>query len=121
MKSTNAQILERVKEVVNLLIKGDSREDILQYSAENWKVKERQTDSYIKKAKKHIEEKVGKEIEYTFGLTLIRLNQLYKKSTEKKDYKTALAIQKELALLHNLYNNKIEENENFKFINNVPD
>ena len=52
MKSTNAQILERVKKVIELLINGNSREDIAQYCAEKWKVKERQTDTYIKKAKK---------------------------------------------------------------------
>jgi len=121
MKSTNAQILERVKEVINLLINGNSREDIVQYCTAQWKIKERQTDTYIKKAKKHIEEKVEKEIDYNFNLTILRMNNLYKKSIDKKDYKTALSIQKELAQLLQLYDTKLKIETDVKFINNIPE
>ncbi len=55
-KSTNLEIQERVNTIYQLLIKSWSRFDILQYAATEWNLSSRQTDEYLARARKLIEE-----------------------------------------------------------------
>ena len=54
-KSTKSEKEFRVQAVYGLLVDGRSRTDILQYSAETWKVSERTADQYIADARKRLE------------------------------------------------------------------
>ena len=51
IKATDAEIAERVKYIYNMMLQGASRHDICQYSSKRWKVDDRSTDRYIKKAR----------------------------------------------------------------------
>ena len=55
-KATNLEVQERVNCIYQLLIKSWSRFDILQYAATEWDLSSRQTDEYIHRARKLIEE-----------------------------------------------------------------
>ena len=112
---------QRIKEVATMLIKGNSREDIVLYGSENWEIGERQADKYISRAKILVEESVKKRLEYDYAKAVRRYEDLYKLSFEKKDYKTALSINKELTALQGLFKQQIEHSGEVTFICNVPD
>ena len=50
-RSTASETQFRVQTVYGLLCDAKSRSDIVQFSAENWQVSERQADNYIQKAR----------------------------------------------------------------------
>ena len=54
-KSTNSQVALRVNTIYGLLCDGKSRGEIVQFSAENWKLSIRQTDELIKRAREALE------------------------------------------------------------------
>jgi hypothetical protein len=120
-KSSENIVLNRVGEVATMLINGSSREDIVQYSSEKWHIGERQTDKYIQKAKESIRSSVKQDIRYDYAKAIKRYEYLYKMVIEKKDYKTALSINKELTNLQGLLIQPIENNLAVQFINNIPD
>lgn len=103
MKSTNAQVELRTSEIYDLLLQGATRTEILQYAAKNWKVSERQTDSYISKATQLVENDSATQREEVLTLTKARLQHLYRKSVEAKDYRAALLVLKEQSSLLGLY------------------
>lgn len=120
-KSNKATLLKRVSEVASLLINGYNREDIIQYSSKNFRVCERQTDKYIQEAKEIIANSVNKNVAYDFGKSVRRFEELYKKAIDNKDIRTALAVNKELATLQNLYKTQVELSGEIKFISSIPD
>ena len=104
-----------------MLINGDNREYIVLYGSENWNIGERQIDKYILRAKKLVEKSIKKELEYDYAKAVRRYEDLYKLSLEKKDYKTALSVNKELTALQGLNKVQIEHSGNIEFISNIPD
>ena len=50
-KSTNVEIDERVNAVYDLLLRANSRTQIVRYAAETWQVSERQADLYMTRAR----------------------------------------------------------------------
>ena len=54
-RSTAAEVKLRVDTVYGLLCEGNSRQKILQFSAETWGLSENQTDRYLKDAREHLE------------------------------------------------------------------
>ena len=50
-KSTNVEIDERVNTVYDLLLRANSRTQIVRYSAETWEVSERQAELYMSRAR----------------------------------------------------------------------
>ena len=50
-KSTNVEIDERVNTVYDLLLRANSRTQILRYAAETWHVSERQAELYMSRAR----------------------------------------------------------------------
>ncbi|MES2516077.1 MAG: hypothetical protein V4580_18120 [Bacteroidota bacterium] len=120
-KSTLATVELRVKEVVKLLINSYSRYEIIQYSSENWRVGERQTDKYIQKAKEAIITSTKKDVSYDFSKAVRRYEDLYRNSVENKDFRTAMNINKELTSLQGLLKAQIEHSGEVKFISSIPD
>lgn len=119
-KSDKNTVEQRIKEIATKLINGNSREDIVLYCSENWDIGERQTDKYIVRAKELVEKSVKRRIEYDYAKAVRRYEDLYKVSYEKKDYKTALAVNKELTVLQGLYKQQLEHSGSVEFICNVP-
>ena len=101
-KSCTNTILVRISEVAKLLIKGNGREDIVQYCAKHFKISERQADKYIQRAKEEIEISAKRNIEYEYGKAVKRYELLFNLAVDGKNYKVALQINKELVNLQGL-------------------
>jgi len=50
-KCTNAQSEDRVNAIYDLLLRANSRTQIIRFAAENWGIAERQTEIYIARAR----------------------------------------------------------------------
>ena len=120
-KSSKHIVNQRINEVVNMLILGYNRDLILQNTSNVWKVSDRQIDTYISKARTLIEQSVKKQVAYDYAKAVRRYEELYRLSIEKKDYKTALSVNKELTTLQGLFKIEVEYSGNIEFICNIPD
>jgi hypothetical protein len=97
-KATDVEILERVKIVAEMIIKGYSKENIVRYCSENYNVGERHTENYIKRAKERfVEEAAAKDIENHLALAIQQLHDLYKKCYSIQDYAECRRIKKDIA------------------------
>ena len=120
-KSDKNTIDRRIKSISSMLINGNNREFIVLYCSENWNIGERQADKYISKARTLIEQSVKKQVAYDYAKAVRRYEELYRLSIEKKDYKTALSVNKELTTLQGLFKIEVEHSGNIEFICNIPD
>ena len=120
-KSDKNTIERRIKSISSMLINGNNREFIVLYCSENWNIEERQADKYISKARTLIEQSVKKQVAYDYAKAVRRYEELYRLSIEKKDYKTALSVNKELTTLQGLFKIEVEHSGNIEFICNIPD
>lgn len=98
-----AEVESRVTTIFGLMLNGASRKEIIQYSTEKWDITDRQTDSYIKRARELYEEEMQSTREQHIGLAYARLNGLYMKTTKVQDYRSALAVQREINILLGLH------------------
>jgi len=99
-KATNAEASQRTRAVYEKLVQGASRAEILQYVAkEAWGINERSIDYYIQRATKKLEKEAAPAREIELGKAKARLAMLFARSLQIKDYKGALAIQKEINTL----------------------
>lgn len=121
MRTQQHIVNKRVRDVLQLLIQGQTRPEILQYISENYELTERQGDSYIKKANDLIKESFTKDITRDFNKALLRFEQLYKIHFDSGEHKTCVAINKEICQLQGLYTMKIEHSGNVQFISNIPE
>ena len=120
-KADKSTVAQRIKDVAIMLINGNSREDIILHCSTIWNIGERQTDKYIVRAKTLVEKSVKKKIEYDYAKAIRRYEDLYKFCIDKKDYKTAISVNKELTNLQGLNKVKVEHSGNIEFISNIPD
>ncbi|MDD3538489.1 MAG: hypothetical protein PHH65_09645 [Eubacteriales bacterium] len=109
-KSNSVEMRARVATVYRLLLSGLRRREVIQYAREKteWNVSDRTIDNYIRKASAEIKEVTDEELEAARGMAHKRLDTLYYKSLLINDYKTALAVQKEINELFGLKTAKIE-------------
>jgi len=84
-KATNYEIIQRVKTVIDFLLDGLSRYEILQYTAKNWKLHTRQTDQYIEWANTRIARMAKKAEEHAFNKIRARLEREYRRAVQKQD------------------------------------
>lgn len=110
-KATNAQTTRRVTAIYKLILLGADRESIMQYvTKEGWDVETRMIDDYAARARKLLIELTKTDRENQLALARARLNLLFAKTVALNDYKTALAIQKDINALEGLYAPAITEN-----------
>lgn len=121
MKVDKSTAEQRVKTIAQMLINGCSREDIVLLCSDHWSIGERQSDKYIARARTLVEQSVKRKVEYDYAKAVRRYENLYKLSMERKDYKTAMSVNKELTALQGLFKQQIEHSGEVKFICNVPD
>ncbi len=112
-KSGDAEMEIRISIVVDMLLSGLRRREILQNISTNealkWDVSDRQIDDYIRQANEEISKIAEKDKDKTYRKVKSRLEFLYRKSIEVKDYKTALVVNDKEAELDGL---KITKQEN---------
>ena len=109
-KSTFVETDSRISLVYRLLLNGLRRREIIQYISEktDWEVTDRTIDTYIQKARAEISEITEIERDGAYGMARKRLDDLYYKSMKINDYKTCLAVQKEISELEGLKVSKSE-------------
>lgn len=109
-KSNMVQMRARVATVYRLLLSGLRRGEIIRYVAEktDWGVSDRTIEKYIQRATAQIAEVTKEEMDAARGMAYKRLDTLYYKSLLINDYKTALAVQKEMNDLFGLKTVKVE-------------
>lgn len=120
-KASKYIVNQRVSEISEMLIEGKSRNGIIQYGTKYWKVGERQIDKYIARARELIQQEITKDLEFDYAKSIKRFESLYHKAYERKDYRLALAVNKELSTIQGLYKIQIEHSGNMEFISNIPD
>lgn len=121
MKSTQSTVKQRVRDVLQRILEGSTRAEIVQYYSKKFKVSERQVDNYIKAGNKLIKESVTKDSVRDYALALARFEQLYNLNFNKNDFKTCVSINKEICQLQGLYTTKIEHSGDIHFISNIPE
>ena len=128
-KSNQQQLNERVLEVSRLMLMGWTSKKIVQYSAENWNVEERQTRKYIAKAYTmwHAEYKkrLKAGLDYHMAMRIKLYEEAYKgkvvkvtkfvkgqmvtiERIEDQDFRLCLEIAKDIAKLEGLYVERFE-------------
>ncbi len=99
-KATNLEIQERVNTIYELLIKSWSRFDILQYAATEWDLSSRQTDEYLARARKLIEEDSAIERPQWLAAAVRRLAEYEKRAGRDDQVQTAIkALETQAKLL----------------------
>ena len=123
-KCTSAEKAVRIATIYRLLLSGMRRREVLQYVTEktDWGLETSAIDKYIAEATKEIKEVTAEEIETARGMAYKRLDTLYYKSLLINDYKTALAVQKEMNELFGLkvIKQEISGNMGVQFVDDVP-
>jgi len=103
VKSNRTEINKRILEVSKMLLTGESNKNILQYASLNWRISDRQTQTYIKQCYdrwyKDFEAKRRANLSYH----LAKRADLYFQAYKKKDYKTCLEIAKDEAKILDVY------------------
>lgn len=85
-KSTNAEIELRVSIIYDMIIKGCSRKEIVQFGSNKWNITNRQVDDYIAKANNDIKEVYGQDYkEMIINKQLAQLDDLYNKNYQLND------------------------------------
>ncbi len=102
-KATHAQKEERLNTIYTLLVNGATRYDILQYSAKHFGLKTRQVDNYIGDANALIASEAEYHRSREIGRSIARLHEVFKSCMGVKDYRSAIAAQRELNALLSLY------------------
>ena len=114
----------RIAAVYRLLLEGARRRDIMQYNKDvGWNVCESMVDRYIALATAEIAEVTELEKQTALGMAYKRLDMLFSEAHRDKDFKTCLAVQRELNELGGLkiIKQEISGNMGIQFVNNVPE
>jgi hypothetical protein len=99
-KSTNAEMISRVREVYGLLVKSHSRFEILQYAAERWLVSERTADIYIQRARELIQQDSEIERPQWLAAAIARLVKYEQRAGNEDNLQTAIkALETQAKLL----------------------
>lgn len=105
------EMIRRINAVYDLILMGFNRVQIIEYGQKvdlkhgktDWNVQDSTIDTYIAKAKERFEDESAIHRAEQLGLAISRLIYLWQKNVSIQDYKTALAVQKELNALVGLY------------------
>lgn len=114
MKQSHAIVYDKVREVYTFMNNvSKQRKEVVHYFTKKWTdagyfscdsdiSKHRHIDIYISKVR-HLYFNFEKDADIEKGRTLSRLDELYEKNIEIKDYKAAKDVLKEISMLCGLY------------------
>src|SRR5262245_27985607 len=92
-KSTKAQLDQRIREVMQLILHGAETADIVQFASEKgWGITERQVYHYIEKAYALIAPVLARDREQVLARHLMQRRALFARCMKINDYKTALQV-----------------------------
>jgi len=95
-------VLQRTNDVYTFLLKGASRQDILQHGREEWDIGESMMDKYIAKARKYFNRRLEMDRDSELGQATERYEMLFQKALKVQDYKTAIQAQARIDKIHGL-------------------
>lgn len=98
-KATDAQVEKRIEVVTDILMRGGTRADVLQYCASEWDIRTRQADNYLKRAWEYIRDTAERDKERHINLAIQRYQDLYKRSFKVQDYRECRQINAEMIKL----------------------
>ena len=108
-KATDEIVKQRVLAIVESIIEGGNTYEIVKHYRSEWNLSERMIYKYINKAKNEFKKYAKTEAQVEIGKAINRLNKLFNSSLQIMDYKTCLAVQKEINSMLGLNEaNKIE-------------
>jgi hypothetical protein len=106
MKSTKAEILQRVEAVFRLRLGGAEFSDIREYAIapeQNWNVSDSQLWRYIRAADQLVKERFDARAQHLLNRHILQRRQLYAHAMGAGDYSTALRILDSEAKLEGLF------------------
>ena len=99
-KANNATAALRCTQVYGLLCQGKSRADIVQFAAEQWSISDRQTDSYIARAREMLMEDCNLSRPAFLAEALARLRKYEQKAADRGQLMVAInSVQLQVKLL----------------------
>ena len=111
-RSSEAVVDQRVADVIEFILRGMNRRDMFKFITTNekfqWDITINMLDRYIASAKDIIKESGVFSKDEETGKAIERLNNLYARSYLLNDFKTCLAVQKELSELTGLKVERLE-------------
>lgn len=105
-RATEAEFALRVDAVLQLLLGGAQRRDIIRFGSapeQAWNVSDRQITDYIAAATQALEESLEKDRDRLISRELAQRQHLYAAALSSGDVRTALAVKKDLCELLGLY------------------
>jgi len=103
-RTTQAELQQRVSEVLHLRLHGGAFHDLLRHASEQkWNVSERQLWNYVAKADALLAETLERDRGKVFNLHVAQRRALYLKCMSVSDYSNARAVLKDEAELLGLY------------------
>ncbi len=97
-KSYASEVYGRVNEVVELILRGLYRKNIIQYGSK-WNVTNRTVDKYISMANALLKKQAQKDFNSNYAKVQRRYDSLYYNAIENEDYGLATAITEKYAKL----------------------
>lgn len=98
-KATNVQIDERVNAVYDLLLKANSRHQIVQHAANEWDVSPRQADDYIARARQLMQLDAELERPQWLAAAIARLLEYERRASDSNQLGVALKALEDQAKL----------------------
>jgi hypothetical protein len=103
-KATNAEVMKRVEEIFSIRQAGAGLHDIREYAkAQKWGVSDSQLYRYMQKADDLLSDSVAKDRPKLHDLHIARRRLLYARCMESGDWRAALAVIRDEAMLYRLY------------------
>jgi hypothetical protein len=91
-KANHAEVEQRINQVFMLLLQGEPREKIFQFSAQNWGITDRQCATYIKRATARMRVESERERKIHHALAIAQRNNLYRLAYRKEKLFTCLQV-----------------------------
>jgi len=85
--------------VMQLLLDGLRSDEIVAYMETEYGLKEATIKKHITAANKSLQTEIKIDREYQVNVAMLRLNELYRLSKKKQDYRTCLAVQDKINIL----------------------
>lgn len=86
-KSDSSEMEKRVNTIYLMILQGFQRKQVIQYCADNFKIGERQTDSYLIKAREIIKSNIDNDTSSKKNEILNQFYDLYQKNYSLEDFK----------------------------------
>jgi hypothetical protein len=103
-KATKAEVLQRVEETMLIRLSGAGFHDLREYAREKqWDVSESQLYRYMQQADDRIADSLAKDRPRLLDLHIARRRMLFARCVDSGDWRAALAVLRDEALLYRLY------------------